>query len=206
MDVQDKIGVDPRRGFMFRLPALALLLGFAFALMSPGSQSAANGEQPTSAHDFRFIAIDGTDLPMSQFAGKAVLLVNTASFCGFTPQYKALQNLWEEKQDLGLVVLGVPSNDFGGQEPGSAQEIKHFCTDIYSVDFPMTVKVSVKGKRAHPLYKWIADQPIKNAVPRWNFHKILIDPQGQVVEGWRSMVKPSDKNVQSALKRVLPTS
>lgn len=103
-------------------------------------------------------------------------------------------------------MLGVPSNDFGGQEPGSAEDIKHFCTDIYSVDFPMTDKVSVKGKRAHPLYKWIADQPIKNAVPRWNFHKILIDPRGQVVDGWRSTVKPSDKNVQSALKRVLPTS
>ena len=108
----------------------------------------------TTAHDFAFTAIDGAPLPLKSFAGKAVLIVNTASQCGFTPQYAALQDLWTRYRDKGFVLLGVPSNDFGGQEPGTAAEIKEFCEVNFSVDFPLTEKVAVTGEGAHPFYAW----------------------------------------------------
>ena len=108
-----------------------------------------------TAYDFEFTSIDGKSLKLSGFKGKAILVVNTASECGFTPQYRGLQALWKKYKDRGLVVLGVPSNDFGRQEPGSESEIKYFCTENYAVDFPMTAKNAVIGANAHPLYKWI---------------------------------------------------
>ncbi|MEQ9447991.1 MAG: glutathione peroxidase, partial [Rhodospirillaceae bacterium] len=125
----------------------------------------------TTAHDFSFSAIEGGELPMSQFAGKAVLVVNTASFCGYTPQYTGLQALWDEYRDKGLVVLGVPANNFGGQEPGSDEEIKQFCEVNFSVDFPMTSKESVAGADAHAFYKWAAVTLGTDKAPKWNFHK-----------------------------------
>ena len=122
------------------------------------------------AHKFSFESIDGTQIPMASYAGKVVLLVNTASFCGFTPQYEALQSLWRDYRDRGLVVLGVPSNDFGGQEPHAESDIKEFCVTNFSVDFPLTAKQHVIGVGAHPLYKWIVEEAGENAAPRWNFH------------------------------------
>ena len=112
----------------------------------------------TTAHVFTFASIDGKDLPLKSFAGKAVLIVNTASECGYTPQYAGLQKLWQERRGDGLVVLGVPSNDFGAQEPGSEQAIRQFCTARFQVDFPMTVKQTVIGGKAHPFYRWIAEE------------------------------------------------
>ena len=111
-----------------------------------------------SAHDFSFTSIDGQNLPLANFKGKAVLIVNTASMCGFTSQYSGLQDLWDSYRDHGLVVLGVPSDDFGGQELDSAAEVKSFCKINYKIDFPMTDIVRVKGSAAHPYYRWVAEE------------------------------------------------
>ena len=153
-----------------------------------------------TAHDFNFTSIEGELLSLSDFAGKAVLVVNTASRCGFTKQYASLQTLWETYRDRGLVVLGVPSNDFGGQEPGSEEEIKRFCSVNFNVDFPMTEKVSVKGKEAHPFYQWAADMLGSKAVPGWNFHKYLVGPDGQLVDWFASPISPTSGAVISAVE------
>src|SRR5580693_4419029 len=131
-----------------------------------------------SAHDFEFTSIDGKPLKMSAFAGHPVLVVNTASQCGLTPQYRDLEALWQKYRDKGLVVLGVPSNDFGAQEPGSAAEIKTFCETNFAVDFPLADKVKVLGAGAHPFYRWVATELGEGGAPRWNFHKYLVGPDG----------------------------
>lgn len=167
----------------------------------------ASGPAPagaTSAHDFNFTSIEGEPLPLEQYAGKAVLLVNTASRCGFTPQYAGLQELWERYRDRGLVVLAVPSNDFLNQEPGSAQEIKEFCEVHFGIDFPMTEKQKVIGRDAHPLYRWIAAELGRDGKPRWNFHKFLIGPDGAVVTGWGSRTRPLADAVLAEIERVIP--
>ncbi|MAD57863.1 MAG: glutathione peroxidase [Porticoccus sp.] len=147
-----------------------------------------------NAHQFDFLTIDGEPLPLSSFSGKALLVVNTASRCGFTSQYSGLQSLWEKYKDQGLVILGVPSNDFMGQEPGTESEIKTFCSVNFNVDFPMTSKVRVKGKNAHPFYSWIKK---KSGSPRWNFHKYLLDHEGNFVIAYSSITDPlSDKLVE----------
>lgn len=157
-----------------------------------------------TAHDFTFDSIDGDALPMSQYKGKAVLVVNTASFCGYTPQYEGLQSLWTEYKDKGLVVLGVPSNDFGAQEPGTAEEIKDFCEANFDVDFPLTAKEVVKGGNAHSFYKWaVAEKGTENA-PSWNFHKYLVAPDGSLVEAFPSRVEPMSKELVSAVEANLP--
>ena len=170
----------------------------AFMLFLPPSA------QAETAHDFAFTSIEGDPLPMSDFAGKAVLLVNTASFCGFTPQYEQLQALWEDYEARGLVVLAVPSDNFGGQEYGDNAEIKQFCDVTFGIDFPMTEKQDVRGPGAHPLYAWIVGQLQRNAEPRWNFHKFLIDPDGRVVEGFATTTRPDAEPVIAAIEAVLP--
>jgi len=157
-----------------------------------------------TAHDFSFDSIDGDPLPMSQYKGKAVLVVNTASFCGYTPQYEGLQNLWQEYKDQGLVVLGVPSNDFGSQEPGTAEEIKEFCQVNFDVDFPLTAKEVVKGGDAHPFYKWAVEEQGASNAPRWNFHKYLVAPDGALVTAFPSRVKPMSEELVSEVKANLP--
>lgn len=156
-----------------------------------------------NAHDFVIPAIDGGTIALSKFRGKAVLLVNTASECGFTPQYRDLEALWEELAERGLVVLGVPSNDFGGQEPGDEPEIKAFCEATYAVSFPMTAKQAVIGGNAHPLYRWIADELGEDAAPKWNFHKYLIDGGGALVGTWPSNVGPADPAIRDAIEAAL---
>ena len=123
-----------------------------------------------NAYDFEFESIDGGKLPFSAWKGRPVLVVNTASFCGYTPQYETLEKLWRSYKDRGLVLLGVPSNDFGQQEPGSAAEIKQFC-ETYDVSFPLSRKEKVIGPEAHPFYRWIAAELGEGSAPRWNFHK-----------------------------------
>lgn len=174
----------------------ALLLGFF--LMPSGEAKA------TNAHDFSFISIEGNQLPMRDFAGKAVLVVNTASFCGFTKQYEGLQALWERYKDSGLVVLGVPSNDFGKQEPGTETEIKEFCAVNFAVDFPMTEKQVVSGNQAHPFYRWAAEQLGTLSKPRWNFYKILVDPEGQAVDWFASTTTPLSQKLTNAVEAALP--
>jgi len=157
----------------------------------------------TSAHDFSFDAIEGGPLPMSTFKGKAVLVVNTASFCGFTPQYEGLQALWQEYQGKGLVVLGIPANNFGAQEPGSDQDIKQFCEANYAVDFPLAAKVSVVGGDAHPFYKWAEESLGAANVPKWNFHKYLVDADGKLVAAFPSSIKPQSRELTRAVDAAL---
>ncbi len=178
-----------------------LLLSSVFLLSVLVSSS-----QAESFYDFNLKTINGDPMPFSQFKGKVVLLVNTASKCGFTPQYAGLENLWKTYQGRGLVVVGVPSNDFKNQEPGTAEEIKNFCTMNYQVDFPLTEKESVTGPNAHPLYQWIAGQIGEPGIPLWNFHKILIGPDGKVVAAWPSKVKPSDPDVTTTIEKTLGPS
>ncbi len=156
-----------------------------------------------SAHDFEFRSIEGEPLPLKRFAGHPVLVVNTASECGYTPQYAGLQSLWRDYQKDGLVVLGVPSNDFGDQEPGSEAQIRQFCQQNYGVDFPMTSKVSVLGGSAHPFYRWIESEFGEAAAPRWNFHKYLIGPDGSLVGMWPSDVEPRSEAIEDAIKALV---
>ena len=157
---------------------------------------------PLTAHDFTFENIDGGPLPLSDFAGKTVLLVNTASMCGFTAQYEALQAVYDKYLDAGLVVLGVPSDDFGGQEYDSADEIKQFCEINYGITFPMTDKVRVKGDNAHPYYQWVAAQG-RMKLPRWNFYKHVIDADGNLVEWFASTTSPDSSKVINAIEKEL---
>jgi glutathione peroxidase len=161
-------------------------------------------EDRMSAHDFSFTSIDGAPLPMSAFKGKAVLVVNTASECGYTPQYKDLQALWQGYRDRGLVVLGVPSNDFGGQEPGTEAEIKRFCERQYAVDFPLTAKEQVSGPEAHPFYRWAASVAGGAAAPRWNFHKFLVAPDGRLAAWFPTRTSPAAPEVAGEIEKVLP--
>lgn len=159
----------------------------------------------TTAHDFTFRSIDGTPLPLSKFKGKAVLVVNVASQCGLTPQYSGLEELWRAKRDKGLVILGVPANDFGSQEPGTENEIKTFCETRFAVDFPMTAKEHVIGGEAHPLYKWIAGELGEDAAPKWNFHKYLIAKDGSIAGTFGSRTEPNDAAMNNAIDEVLKT-
>jgi glutathione peroxidase len=156
-----------------------------------------------TAHQFAFAAIDGGALPLSAWAGHPVLVVNTASYCGYTPQYRDLEALWQRYRDRGLVVLGVPSNDFGAQEPGTASEIKSFCETNYSVDFPLTEKYRVIGGGAHPFYAWVAATLGEGAAPRWNFHKYLIGPDGELAGAWPSSVRPGDAAITGEIEKLL---
>jgi len=158
--------------------------------------------EPQTAHDFSLPAIDGSNLNLADYRGKALLVVNTASYCGFTEQYDGLQALWQNYRDKGLIVLGVPSNDFGQQEPGNKDEIKEFCNVNFDVDFPMSDKLAVKGRAAHPFYKWLEEET--GATPKWNFHKFLIAPNGRAVRDFSSLTKPQAKNLLRAVEAVLP--
>ena len=158
----------------------------------------------TSAFDFSFDALGGGELPLAQYRGKALLIVNVASKCGFTPQYKGLEQLWQDYRDRGFVLLGVPSNDFGAQEPGAPTEILEFCTGKYGVDFPLTAKVPVTGSTAHDFYKWLEAKLGEAGRPRWNFHKYLIAPDGSVVAGYPSRVAPDDAKLRQAIEDNLP--
>ena len=180
------------------------LIILAVMLLAASSAPAARADDDGSAYHFAFTTIDGKPLPLSAFRGKAVLVVNTASQCGFTPQYTELEQVWTQYRDRGLVVLGVPSNDFGGQEPGNEAEIKKFCQANYNVDFPLTTKNVVKGDAAHPFYRWAATVLGPDAAPKWNFHKYLIDPEGRLVAWVPSKVKPDAAEVTHAIEAALP--
>lgn len=190
------------RPFAVRLTAAALAAA-GVTLGTVAMTTPTTAAEP-SAHTFSFTAIDGAPMPMAQYAGKTVLLVNTASFCGYTGQYANLQSLWERYRDRGLVVIGVPSNNFGGQEPKDETAIQEFCEVNFAIDFPMTEKQTVVGDSAHPLYRWIADRLEENDRPRWNFFKYLISPDGQVLSGWSSGDKPDGGPLLAAIERALP--
>ena len=174
----------------------------ALCLFWMGEQGVAE-EQGGSAYEFSFTSIDGEPLPLSGFEGKVVLIVNTASFCGFTKQYEKLQTLYERYAEQGFVVLGVPSNDFGGQEPGGSEDIKSFCEVNYGINFPLTAKVKVKGEGAHPFYSWAAMELGFVTKPRWNFHKYLIDPGGNLVGWFSSPTSPLSTKVITAIEELI---
>jgi len=159
-----------------------------------------------SAHDFSFTTGTGQLLHLADFKGRPVLVVNTASECGYTPQYAGLQQLWQRYRGRGLVVVGIPSNDFGNQEPGSEKTIKEFCTTRYGVDFPMTAKQTVSGANAHPFYRWIVEQTGDAGAPRWNFHKYLIGPDGELVDMWPSRIEPMAPDIINAIEKLLATA
>jgi len=153
--------------------------------------------------DFKINDINEKTFALKQFKDKTILLVNVASNCGFTKQYSELQELYDEYNDKGLVVLGVPSNQFGGQEPGSNNEIKDFCETNFNITFPMTAKIDVKGENAHPIYLWAKENHGNSAVPKWNFHKILINKDGKIEETYSSFTKPMSKKLINKIEEIL---
>ena len=175
----------------------------AIPMLFAASEVRAGPVQSGSAYDFSFTAIDGTPLPMSQFRGRVVLVVNTASFCGFTKQYDGLQKLYETYKDRGLVVLGVPSNDFGDQEPGTNTEIAQFCQGAFNVTIPLTTKYDVKGPDAHAFYKWALATLGDDAAPRWNFHKYLIGADGKLIVSFATTVEPGSSKITSSIEAAL---
>lgn len=155
-----------------------------------------------TAYDLSFTAIDDSPMPLSAYRGKVLLVVNTASECGFTPQYEGLEKLYQTYKDQGLVVLGVPSNDFGGQEPGSNAEIKQFC-EMRQITFPLTGKQVVSGDDAHPFYQWAGSQVGVAGRPKWNFHKYLIGRDGALLDYFHSTTKPDSDALKEAIEKAL---
>ena len=153
--------------------------------------------------DFKIDSINGDELDLSTFNGKTILLVNVASKCGFTKQYDDLQQLYDNYKDKGLVVVGVPTNQFGSQEPGTEAEIKNFCETNFNITFLMTSKYDVKGDNAHPIYIWAKDTYGKSTVPKWNFHKILINKDGKIDDTFASFTGPMSKKIKNKLDQIL---
>jgi glutathione peroxidase len=176
--------------FRYLILTLAILASFPMA-------------HALSLHDFTLTGIDGKPMALLQFEGSAVLLVNTASECGFTGQYDGLEKLWEAYKDKGLVIVGVPSNDFGGQEPGKAEEIATFCKLNYGVTFPLADKSVVKGKAAIPVYVWAGSQAGMLGSPKWNFHKYLFGRDGQFIDWFSSPTEPMSKKLTAAVEKAL---
>ena len=176
-----------------------LLLIITMSLLS----MSATANYDKIAYDFNFNDLDGSPLNLSEYKDKVIVVVNVASQCGFTSQYEDMQKVWEKYQEKGMVMLGVPSNDFGGQEPGNNKEIKNFCEAKFGITFPMTEKVTVKGENAHPFYKWAEKNFGKSAIPKWNFHKIIINKEGKVQDTFASITNPSSKRFISVIEKTL---
>ena len=151
-------------------------------------------------YDFEFNSIDGNKIKLSNFKNKVLVIVNVASRCGYTPQYEDLQTLWSNYKDKNLIVIGVPTNNFK-QEPGTNKEIKDFCETNFGINFPMTEKLDVIGKNAHPFYKWAKKNYGIGAIPKWNFHKIVIGKSGKVVDTFASFTKPSSKKFLNLVEK-----
>ena len=160
-------------------------------------------ENSKTIFDFKINSISGDELILSDFKGKTLLLVNVASNCGFTNQYDDLQRLYENYSNKGLVIVGVPSNQFGGQEPGGNSEIKDFCETNFNITFPMTSKYDVKGENAHPIYLWAKETYGKSTIPKWNFHKILINKDGIVEDTFASFTNPMSNKIIKKLEKIL---
>ena len=180
-----------------------VLAGAAVAVMLVALATAAPAATITSAHDISMTTIDGKPMPFAQYKGKVLLIVNTASFCGYTPQYEGLQKLYAEYKDRGFVLIGIPSGDFLGQEHKTNGEIKEFCEAKFGIRFPMTEKQHVKGKDAAPFYKWAAATLGSDRAPTWNFHKYLVGRNGELITAFGSKVTPQDAAVTGAVEAAL---
>lgn len=187
---------------MKKLAAVAALLaaplGFAAGAAEDGTAK--------TAWDFTFRSIDGKPMPLSGYRGEVLLVVNTASMCGFTKQYAGLQALHDKYEAQGFKVVGVPSNDFGGQEPGAAGEIKDFCETNFGITFPMTEKYAVTGDEAHPFYAWARAELGWLNAPKWNFHKYLVGRDGKLVTSFFSQTTPESEKVAKAVEAALAQS
>ena len=154
-------------------------------------------------YDFEIESITGEKIDFLKYKNKVILLVNVASKCGFTKQYTDLQKLWETYKDKGLIVIGLPSNQFGGQEPGTNVEIQKFCKVNFDINFPMTTKIDVKGENIEPIYKWALENYGKKAIPKWNFYKILINKHGKIEQTYSSMTNPISKKIIRDIEEIL---
>jgi glutathione peroxidase len=188
-----------------RRGALGLIAGVLAtpALIATPSFAQAPAMSRITAYAFSFKGLESGDIKLADYTGKPVLVVNTASLCGYTPQYAGLQQLWTRFHERGLMIIGVPSNDFGGQEPGGAEDILHTAHGQYGIAFPLTAKAQVKGPSPHPFYKWAAsERPLET--PRWNFHKYLIGRDGHIAAVFATDVEPADARVINAIVKELP--
>lgn len=194
------------------LASLVLLAAvFGFAATPPSLATTAFDEEdakkPDSVYDFKMKSIDGEEVDLAKYKGKTLLVVNVASRCGYTKQYKDMQAIYEKYKDRGLVILGVPCNQFGSQEPGSESEIKEFCTANYGVTFPMFAKVDVNGEDQAPLYRYLTQlktKPKTDGAVSWNFEKFLIGPDGKVIGRYASKVNPSGEQMKKLIEANLP--
>ena len=178
---------------MKKLLVFLIMLSF-FSKVASGSS--------TNAYDYEFKSIDGDKIKLSDYKGKVIVVVNVASRCGYTPQYEDLQSLWSNYKNKDLIVLGVPTNNFR-QEPGSNKEIKDFCESNFGITFPMTEKISVIGSNSHPFYKWAKEDYGIGAIPKCNFHKIIIGKEGKIVDTFSSITKPSSKKFLKIIEELI---
>ena len=177
-----------------------LIIGVTITMFFFKSSSNANYEK--IFYDFKINSISGDIIDLNNYRGKPVLVVNTASYCGFTKQYADMQKLWEKYKDKGLIVLGVPSNSFN-QEKNNNDEVKEFCEVNFSINFPITEITDVKGDNAHEIYKWAKENHGKSAVPKWNFYKILINKEGTIEDTYASLTKPTSKKITRKIESLL---
>ncbi len=190
--------------FPDRRHSLTLLAGSLAAPAAARAVTTGAAMTPVTAYAFSFTGLNGGTLPLSDYAGKPIIVVNTASLCGYTPQYTGLEQLFLRFHEHGLAMLGVPSNDFGGQEPGGPSEISQTANKEYGVTFPLTAKAEVAGPNAHPFYKWAAsERPLET--PKWNFHKYLVGRDGHIAAVFASAVEPMDARIIDAVAKELKT-
>ena len=168
-----------------------------FGLFSMGSKTYAE-----VAYNFKFNGIDGNQINLADYQNKVLVVVNVASRCGFTPQYSDLQKVWEDYKDKNVIMIGVPTNNFK-QEPGSNKEIKDFCETNFNINFPMTEKIDVIGKNAHPFFKWARENYGNGAIPKWNFHKIIVGKDGKVANTFSSITRPSSEKFRKAIEKLI---
>ena len=187
-------------------PAVAAVVAIAIPWSMVSARPQASPKKPASVLDFTVKDIDGKDVPLTKFQGKVLLIVNTASQCGYTPQYKELQEIYLKYKDQGFEVLAFPANEFGAQEPGTDDQIKQFCSTKYKVSFPLFSKIVVKGKGIHPLYEYLTTEATnpKHAGPiPWNFAKFLVNRKGEVVARFEPGVKPDSSELTSSVEKAL---
>jgi glutathione peroxidase len=184
------------------LALLAACIATPVLAQAPGAQAPPAMSRIT-AYAFSFAGLEGGDIKLGDHAGSPILIVNTASLCGYTPQYAGLQELWARYHDRGLMIIGVPSNDFGGQEPGGTDEITRTAHGEYGIGFPLAAKTQVKGQSPHPFYRWAAaERPLET--PRWNFHKYLVGRDGHIAAVFPTDIEPMDARVINAIVKELP--
>ena len=181
-----------------KIYTLLIILAFMFSFSNK-----ATAKYNKLIYDFEIASINGEKIVFSKYKDKVILLVNVASKCGFTKQYTDLQKLWETYKNKGLIVIGLPSNQFGGQEPGTDADIQEFCQVNFNINFPMTTKIDVKGENIEPIYKWALDNFGKKAIPKWNFYKILINKAGKIQQTYSSMTNPMSKKLTKDIEEIL---